>query len=101
MIADQSQQAINGVPGLMNLPVIGELFRSRDYLRQETELLIIVTPYIVHAIDPKDAVRPDANFNEASDPQTGLLGRVNRIYSRFGALQPMPGYSGRVGFITD
>ena len=101
LISDQSQQAINGVPGLMNIPVLGELFRSRDYLRQETELLIIVTPYIVHAIDPKDVVRPDANFNEASDPQTWLLGRVNRIYSSSGALQPMPGYSGRVGFITD
>ncbi len=101
LISDQSQQAINGVPGLMNIPVLGSLFRSRDYLRQETELLIIVTPYIVHAIDPRDAVRPDANFNEASDPQTWLLGRVNRIYSSSGALQPMPGYSGRVGFITD
>jgi pilus assembly protein CpaC len=101
LISDQSQQAINGVPGLMNIPVLGSLFRSRDYLRQETELLIIVTPYVVHAIDPRDAVRPDANFNEASDPQTWLLGRVNRIYSTSGALQPMPGYSGRVGFITD
>jgi pilus assembly protein CpaC len=101
LISDQSQQAINGVPGLMNLPVLGALFRSRDYLRQETELLIIVTPYVVHAIDPRDAVRPDANFKEASDPQAWLLGRVNRIYSTSGALQPMPGYSGRVGFITD
>jgi pilus assembly protein CpaC len=101
LISDQSQQAINGVPGLMNLPVLGSLFRSRDYLRQETELLIIVTPYVVHAIDPRDAVRPDANFNDASDPQAWLLGRVNRIYSTSGTLQPMPGYSGRVGFITD
>jgi pilus assembly protein CpaC len=101
LISDESQQAINGVPGLMNIPVLGSLFRSRDYLRQETELLIIVTPYVVHAIDPHDAVRPDANFNDASDPQAWLLGRVIRIYSSSGALQPMPGYSGRVGFITD
>ena len=101
LISDQSQQAIDGVPGLMNIPVLGSLFRSRDYLRQETELVIIVTPYIVHAIDPSQVVRPDANFNDASDPQTWLLGRVNRIYSTSGALQPMPGYSGRVGFITD
>jgi pilus assembly protein CpaC len=85
----------------MNLPVLGTLFRSRDYLREETELLIVVTPYIVHAIDPRDVVRPDANFSEASDPQSWLLGRVNRIYSSSGALQPMPGYSGKVGFITD
>jgi pilus assembly protein CpaC len=101
LISTQTQQAINGLPALMDLPVLGALFRSRDYLRQETELLIIVTPYIVHAIDPKDAIRPDANFTEASDPQSWFLGRVNRIYSTSGALQPMPGYSGRVGFITD
>ncbi len=101
LISTKSQQAINGVPGLMNLPILGALFRSRDYLREETELLVVVTPYIVHAIDPRDVVRPDANFNEASDPQTWLLGRVNRIYSSSGALQPMPGYSGKVGFITD
>jgi len=101
LISDQSQQAIDGVPGLMNIPVLGSLFRSRDYLRQETELVIIVTPYIVHAIDPNQVVRPDANFKDASDPQTWLLGRVNRIYSTSGAQQPMPGYSGRVGFITD
>ncbi len=101
LISTKTQQAINGVPGLMNLPVLGTLFRSRDYLREETELLIVVTPYIVHAIDPRDVVRPDANFSEASDPQSWLLGRVNRIYSSSGALQPMPGYSGKVGFITD
>ncbi|MFZ1965151.1 MAG: type II and III secretion system protein family protein, partial [Roseiarcus sp.] len=101
LISTQTQQAINGVPGLMNLPVLGTLFRSRDYLRNETELLVVVTPYIVHAIDPGDVMRPDANFAEASDPQTWLLGRVNRIYSSAGGLQPMPGYSGKVGFITD
>ena len=101
LISTKTQQAINGVPGLMNLPILGALFRSRDYLRDETELLIVVTPYIVHAINPSDVVRSDANFAEASDPQTWLLGRVNRIYSSAGALQPMPGYSGKVGFITD
>ncbi|HYA72670.1 MAG TPA: type II and III secretion system protein family protein, partial [Roseiarcus sp.] len=101
LISTKTQQAINGLPGLMNLPVLGALFRSRDYLRDETELVIVVTPYVVHAMDPRDVVRPDANFNEASDPQSWLLGRVNRIYSSSGALQPMPGYSGKVGFITD
>ena len=85
----------------MNLPVLGALFRSNDYLRQETELLIIVTPYIVHSIDPKQVVRPDENFVDASDPQSWLLGRVNRIYSSSGGLKPMPGYTGKVGFITD
>ena len=54
----------------MNLPVLGALFRSRDYQRNETELLITVTPYIVHPIDPTQVVRPDQNFQDASDPQS-------------------------------
>lgn len=101
LISTQTQQAINGVPGLMNLPVLGTLFRSRDFVRNETELLIIVTPYIVHAIDPHDVVKPDANFAEASDPQGWFLGRMNRIYSTAGNLQRPPGYIGHVGFIND
>ncbi len=101
LISTQSNAAITGLPGLMNLPVLGALFRSRDYQRQETELLIVVTPYIVHAVDPKDVVRADQNFGDASDPQSWLLGRVNRIYSSTGGLRPMQSYSGKVGFITD
>ena len=101
LLSTQSNQAITGLPGLLDLPVLGALFRSRDYQRQETELLIIVTPYIVHAVDPKEVSRPDQNFSEASDPQAWLLGRVNRIYSSNGGLRPMPSYSGKVGFITD
>jgi pilus assembly protein CpaC len=100
LIGTQTQQAVNGLPGLMKIPVLGALFRSHDYQRNETELLIVVTPYIVHAINPNQIVRPDQNFQEASDPQAWFLGRVNRIYSTSGALQPMPGYSGDIGFIT-
>ncbi len=100
LISTQTQQAINGLPGLMNLPVLGALFRSRDYQRNETELMIIVTPYIVHSIDPDQIVRPDQNFEDASDPQAVLLGRVNRIYSTSGSLRPLPGYAGKIGFIT-
>jgi pilus assembly protein CpaC len=101
LISTETQQAINGVPGLMNLPILGALFRSRDYQRNETELLIIVTPYIVHAIDPHEVVKPDANYVDATDPQSWLLGRVNRLYSSTGNSQPISNYSGKVGFIND
>ena len=100
LISTQSEQAINGLPALMNLPILGALFRSRDYQRNETELMIVVTPYIVHAIDPQQIVRPDQNFEDASDPQAWLLGRVNRIYSTTGSLRPLPGYAGKIGFVT-
>ena len=38
---------MSGYPGLSKVPVLGTLFRSRDFLRNETELVIIVTPYLV------------------------------------------------------
>ena len=50
LMQQASGQAINGVPGLMNVPILGAMFRSRDYQRKETELLVIVTPYIAKAI---------------------------------------------------
>jgi pilus assembly protein CpaC len=101
LISTETTQVINGVPGLMNLPIIGELFRSRDFLRDETELLIVVTPYIVHAIDPGQVVKPDQNFTDATDPQTWLLGRVNRIYSSAGSTQGLQNYNGKIGFINE
>ncbi|HXW19064.1 MAG TPA: type II and III secretion system protein family protein [Roseiarcus sp.] len=101
LLSTQTQQSINGVPGLMDLPILGALFRSRDYLRNDTELMIIVTPYIVHAVDPGQVVKPTDNFVEATDPQAWLLGRVNRLYSSAGAPQNLQNYTGKVGFIND
>ena len=101
LITARSRQVVNGLPGLMNLPVLGTLFRSRDYLREETELLIIVTAYISKPVGPKDIVRPTDNFAEATDPQTLLLGRVNRLYSTTSNPQVIQNYKGKVGFIND
>src|ERR1044072_11178 len=47
LIQDQTKQAINGLPGMMQLPILGSLFRSRDYLNNQTELVVLVTPYVV------------------------------------------------------
>jgi pilus assembly protein CpaC len=101
LIQQTSKQAINGVPGLLNLPVLGTLFRSRDYQRQETELMISVTPYIAKPVNPGDITRPDDGFVDASDPQTILLGRLNKLYGITGAGAPNRSYSGHAGFITD
>lgn len=101
LITTHTRQVVNGLPGLMNLPILGSLFRSRDYLREETELVIIVTPYIVKPVNPKDLVRPTDNFADATDPQTVLLGRVNRLYSTTSNPQVIQNFKGKVGFIND
>lgn len=101
LIQQETQQVINGLPGLMNLPILGALFRSRDYLRQETELVIIVTPIIVKSAKIGEIARPDDNFVESSDPQAWLLGRMNRLYATPNNPETVKDYRGHVGFIQD
>src|SRR5258708_2458047 len=101
LIQDQTKQAINGMPGLMQLPILGSLFRSRDYINSQTELMVLVTPFIVRAVAQKDLSRPDDAFAATSDPQAPLLGNVNRIYGVPCRAEPARNYRGTYGFITD
>jgi pilus assembly protein CpaC len=101
LIQEQTKQAINGLPGLAQLPVLGTLFRSRDYVNNQTELMVLVTPYVVRAVAQKDLSRPDDGFASASDPQADLLGSINRIYGVPGRVEKARNYRGTYGFITD
>lgn len=101
MIQEQTKQQINGLPGLMDLPVLGTLFRSRDYINRQTELMILVTPLVVRAVAQKDLSRPDDGFADAPDPASILLGRLNRIYGITGIIDPRLTYHGKYGFILD
>jgi len=103
MIQEQTKQSINGTPGLMQLPILGTLFKSRDYVNHQTELMVIVTPYVVRAVAQKQLSRPDDGFADPNDPAAILLGRLNRIYgaaSQAKSEQPN-GYRGKYGFILD
>jgi pilus assembly protein CpaC len=103
MIKQQTKQAINGLPGLMQVPVLGTLFKSRDYVNNQTELMILVTPYVVRAVAQKQLSRPDDGFADSSDPQAILLGQLNRIYGVAGKIDARPAhdYRGKYGFILD
>jgi pilus assembly protein CpaC len=101
LLLEKSEQAITGLPGLTDIPILGALFRSRDYMRDETELLIMVTPFIVRPINAQEVSRPTDGFADASDPQAWLLGRVNRIYASRSNPQIQQQFKGRIGFIND
>jgi pilus assembly protein CpaC len=101
LIQEQTKQAINGLPGLMQLPVLGTLFKSRDYVNRQTELMVLVTPYVVRAVAQKDLSRPDDGFVDSSDPSSIMTGTLNRIYgvpARVDAAAPRRNI---FGFITD
>jgi pilus assembly protein CpaC len=102
MIQEQTKHQISGLPGLMNLPVLGTLFKSRDYVNRQTELMVIVTPYIARAVAQKDLSRPDDGFADPSDPAAVLLSRIHKIYGAPGRpAGPAPEYHGKYGFILD
>ncbi len=99
LVRDDIRQVSSGIPGLTKLPVLGTLFRSRDFVRNESELVIIVTPYLVRPVARQQLARPDDNFNAASDGAGIFLGRVNRVYGTMKTDKPNGRYHGVVGFI--
>lgn len=80
MLLQRDANSHNGLPGLKNVPVIGQLFSSSDYQKQETELVILVTPYVVKPGQEKDFRLPTDGFAPASDFDFFLLGRLHKVY---------------------
>jgi pilus assembly protein CpaC len=100
LIQDTVKQQINGIPGLKNLPILGTLFRSRDFQSDQTELVVIVTPYVVSPVNEKQLVTPFERYNTPTDRQTILFGRLNKIYGIAGD-GPKGVYHGNVGYIVE
>jgi pilus assembly protein CpaC len=101
LIQQQTKQAVNGLPGVDQVPILGALFRSQDFVNNETELMVIVTPYVVRAVAQKELSRPDDGFAPSSDAQSALLGRMNRLYGIARRVDPIDGDRGDFGFIID
>ena len=100
LIKDATRQTIESTPGLKKLPVLGALFRSRDFSNNQTELVVIVTPYLVGSVAEKQLSTPDDRLNTPTDRQTILLGRLNKVYGTAGQ-NPDGVYHGNVGFIVE
>ncbi|WP_294644581.1 type II and III secretion system protein family protein [uncultured Aureimonas sp.] len=99
LVRDEMRQVISGYPGLSKIPILGTLFRSRDFQRYETELVVIVTPYLVRPVARQDLARPDDNLAFTSDGSGNLLGRINRVYGQSESALPSGRYHGTVGYI--
>src|ERR1700756_2103166 len=100
LIQAQTKRAVNGLPGLDQIPVLGQLFRSQDYVNDESELVVMVTPYVVRAVAEKELSRPDDGFAPASDSESTLLAQINKIYG-VAARTPVASCRCSFGFIID
>ena len=102
LISEDTRQDINGIPGAKDLPVLGSLFRSRDFQQNQTELTVMVTPFIVKPVNERELVSPIDKLSVASDRQTILFGRLNKVYgTQGGATKGGSTYHGNVGFIIE
>ncbi len=99
LIKETTRQNINGTPGLKKLPILGALFRSRDFVSNETELVIIVTPVLVRPTSQSKLTTPDKGFIPPNDKQAIFFGRLNKVYGSGEA--PQGTYNGNVGFIVE
>ena len=102
LLKEETKQDLDSLPGLMNLPVLGALFRSRDYQEGETELVVIVTPYLVSPTSPDKLQTPADGLRIASDPENNLLGHMNKTYKAPPAADAAAQqYQGPVGYVIE
>lgn len=101
LIKDDIRQVVNGVPGLLQLPILGALFKSRDFQRSQSELVVFVTPYLVDPVATSKLQRPDQNLEFSADATAYFLNRVNRVYRFPGSAEDVAGYRGSFGFFFE
>lgn len=99
MLSERSRQAITRLPGLGDIPILGALFRSRDYTSDRTELVFLVTPYYARA-KAKMPELPTDNIRFAGDAEAIFLGHIETIYG-VGPDGMRGSYDGSVGFLLD
>ncbi|MCR6637322.1 type II and III secretion system protein family protein [Devosia sp.] len=101
LLEERSSQKINQFPGLGDIPILGALFRSRDFQTEETELVILVTPYLVNPVPAGSIAVPTDYSTPASDAEAIFLGKLENQYGVAGSGGMRGGFSGSVGFVLD
>lgn len=101
LLRDQSESTIDQVPGLGELPVLGALFRSTDFQRNETELVIAVTPYLVDPLTGDDVRLPTDGFRQPSMMEQFFYGALGAIDEGSLRASQTPSLEGPIGFMVD
>jgi pilus assembly protein CpaC len=100
LISETTRQSVEGFPGLKDVPILGTLFRSREFKKDETELVVIVTPYAVRPTSPQNLARPTDGLASATDMKANFFGHLNKVYGK-GTVAPDRSLKGDHGFIVE
>ena len=90
LMSNGQNSNVDKAPFLGDLPILGTLFRSNGFKRNETELMIVVTPYLVRPVSPSQIALPSDGFRTATDGDRVLEGQTFRGRSGDRAPQPRP-----------
>lgn len=101
LISRQMSNTIRAYPGLGEIPVLGALFRSPEFQRNETELVIIVTPYVVRPTSQSSLALPTDGLKHASNLEMIFYNRLNRVNSQEADRLKKMTLSGNAGFYVD
>lgn len=88
LMGNSAQNTVKKMPGAGDLPILGSLFRSTNFQRGETELVIVVTPYLVNPVDANDIKLPTDGYQSPNDIQRVFGNQENNGQS--GARRPLP-----------
>lgn len=101
LLQDKTAENLDSLPGVKDLPILGSLFRSRDYQAGQTELVVIVTPYLVKPASPADLQSPIDGLRMADDVETLLLGHLNKTYKHAPESTAGRTYQGPYGYVVE
>ena len=76
LLQNDHQNSIDKAPGIGDVPILGALFRSNNFQRNETELVIVITPYLVKPVNANDIVLPTDGYRAPTDLDRVLLGQL-------------------------
>ena len=101
LLSEDTRQSVEGMPMMKNLPILGALFRSNDYKRRETELVILVTPYIASHASAQALAKPTDGFMAQTELKELFFGHINRVYGGPGAPGSIRRFFGDYGYIIE
>jgi pilus assembly protein CpaC len=99
LLDNRTTASVDRLPGLGDIPILGALFRSREFRNSNTELVFLVTPYIAHSTS-QPPVLPTDKMALANDAEAVFLGHIESIYG-VGPAGTRGSYDGSVGFLLD
>lgn len=101
LLQQTTKENLDSLPGVGSVPVIGSLFRSRDYLSGDTEMVVLVTAYLVDPQNPSAFQTPADGLRFANDAETILFGKLNRTVNAPPGANAGRTWQGPIGYVIE